>query len=212
MAVGDWTFDSNFVVTLPTDNPGDTGSTDPCLDLDTTGGSGNNQRSAWPTNGTINTVDITGLDSGQIECWIKMVTARNSASRRAGVGFYVSDSTNSSFDGYHVTLDFDSDQDHVLISKSTGGTRVSLQNNNTTTALASNTWYHLKVIWTLSGPNLTIKTAVDFGSGYVDQNGSGYVDASPLTSAGTDKVVILMNTTASLQQQFRFDDFKVYSA
>jgi hypothetical protein len=205
MVVSDWTFPSDWGnITLDTDVP--SGSSSPSLNVSTSGAV---VALGYPTSGTINGSTVTGINSGQIEVWFKFVTARSTTSRSFGVFFRCTDKTIASFDGYDVRVLMNSSGDTVRITTHTNSTNGSLlQSSATSSAISSGTWYHLRVTWTTSGGSLIILVEIDFGSGYVAQNGAGYVDAAPVGSSGSNELGLYTVATAV---NFKTDDFKVYS-
>jgi len=203
MVVGDWTFDSNDTVTLVSDHP--TGSADPCLNVVSVAAG---LATIYPTGTTINGTDITGLNSGQIEMWVKFTQAKGATGRRIGCLFRVSDAVAATFTGYYAELSYTTRGDVLIINRFSSGTRTQLQSTGLSSALSQNTWYHFRVTWTKSGSNVTVLGEVDFGSGYVAQNGGGYIDTSPNADSSSHKVGI---GTFSNPANTRTDDFKVYN-
>jgi hypothetical protein len=211
MVQGDWTIRGSSH-SFPNDHP--TGETDPCIEIVRSGSAASNTQVeiTFPTSGTINGVNITGKATGQIESWLKFTDAKSSTNRRAGVCFYCSDTSTSSYDGYAVVLSYDSDGDDLIIYRVANGVATALETTALTSAISQNTWYHLRVTWTATGSTITIKGEVDFGSGYVAQNGVGHVDIAPLSSAGTDTLGHLVwRSTTTTSTTVRHDGFKFNS-
>lgn len=215
MALSDWTIpvgssDGFTPVTLPNDTP--SGEANPCLELtkQTDGNSTRQFRMLYPTSGTIDGTDVTGLNSGQVEVSLKFTETKSVTEKIFGPTFRVSDAARSSFTGYGAGVRYRTSADQLLLYRVSSGTATLLETSSMPITLNQSTWYKFRFTWTRSGGNLVILGEVD-NSGYTAINGSGYVDNSPNGDSSSHKVGLASMMAGNVASTVRTDGLYVYS-
>lgn len=226
MVYTDWTLSPNIdqIAIDNTDNA--PGGTTPCISFRSN--SSLQHKMMYPTNGTINGVNIRGINQGQLETWLKYNAESfdNISTLSFGLCFRISNTSDSSLTGYVLQFRITNVGPPSPTSTSqtaqflhySSGTSTSIGGIGTTAlpnVFNALTWYKIRTKWWVIGADLAMSFDLDYNDGngystYINTRldvGNAHRDESTTNTIALDPWGYPTNSTSL----FKIDSTAVYS-
>lgn len=214
MTYYDWTIGADYreIASDTTDIP--PGATAPSLSLRRCNDYVYN--SIYPTTGSINGISVKGINQGQFDTWMKVISGYPS---EFYMGFRMTNTTRlSTYQGYVCWFNMSSSSGlHVEFFHYANGVKDDIDGFFSTTCsrgISLDTWFRPRVKWWTHNSDLLMSVMIDYndGNGFVTEiasridPGNANMDAS-----STNNICLMLNGYSLSCRYFKIDNTAVYS-